>query len=505
MAHRVRQTLLAALLCALAPSALAQGATPVQGDQIANVATVTSSVDPAPNTSAAAVVTVRIPSTASIDILEYAPAAPAAVPTPVVQGAYRTGPNPADPFAPLALPQPAGAPAPLPLPGNLPLLVTGQVHQGDPVFVRVSDPDQNMDRGARETIVVTVTDDVTGDAGVVRLTETGPDTGVFAGYVPTARSAAAVPFDGVLQVVESSRITARYVDAANATDVASTAVLVDPAGLVFDSRNGQPVNGAQITILDQATGQPATVLSDDGVSSFPSTVTTGGTVTDGAGRVIAFGPGQYRFPSLAPGTYRYDVRPPAGWSAPSLASDAALQALPGAPFALVTGLPRRAVHPRRGARRRASTSRSTPASGALWVRKTASATRVGVGDFLSYEIAVTNLDPRAAAAAVSAVDQLPGGLPVPGRLRAPERRPRSRPGRERRRARPHLRGRGPRGGRDRDRSPRRAGRGGGPRGQGRGQLGERREHERRQLERRDRRGARRGRPPRPAQLPHGRG
>jgi uncharacterized repeat protein (TIGR01451 family) len=415
MARRVRQTLLATFLCALAPAALAQRATPVQGDRIVNVVTVRSAELPGPLTSAPAIVAVRIPTRATIDLLVYAPAAPGASAVPLVLGAFQTGPGVSDPFAPLAVPRLAGAPAPLTLSGaGLPLLVASQLHQGNPAFVRVADADQNLDRGARETIVVRIVDDLTGDVEVVRLTETGPDTGVFAGYVPTARATAGTRHDGVLQVVESSRLTASYLDASDAADVTSTAGLVDPAGLVFDGGNGQPVSGAQITVVDEATGLPATVLSDDGVSSFPPTVTSGGTVTDGAGTVHVFAPGQYRFPFLAPGTYRLDVRPPAGWAAPSRATDAALQALPGAPFALVTpgsrGEPFTLVA---GPAVRIDIPLD-PASGTLWVRKTASATRVGVGDFLSYEVAVTNLDPRAAAAAVAVVDTLPVGFRYQG-------------------------------------------------------------------------------------------
>jgi uncharacterized repeat protein (TIGR01451 family) len=409
MTLRARQAILAAALCALAPSALAQGATPVQGDRIVNVATLRAGELTSPVDSPPAVISVRIPSRAAIDLLRHAPAVPGTVAVPVVRGAFGTGPDPSAPIAPLPPPWPAGAPAPLAVPAGLPLVVAGQLHQGDPVFVRVVDPDQNMDRTARETILATFVDDATGDVEVVLLTEIGPDTGAFVGYVPSARAARAVRHDGILHVVEGSRLTVTYVDSTDPADVIATFGLVDPAGLVLDSGSGRPVNGAEITVVEVATGSPATILSDDGVSSFPSTVTSGASATDGTGRVHVFAPGEYRFPLLAPGTYRLDVRPPPGYSAPSRVADAALQVLPGAPFALtaasrggpfqlVDGPPVRIDIP------------LDPGSGALWIRKTASATRVGLGDFLSYEIAVTNLDPVASAASVTAVDTLPPGF-----------------------------------------------------------------------------------------------
>ena len=39
----------------------------------------------------------------------------------------------------------------------------------------------------------------------------------------------------------------RYVDVVDGTDTSADSVLVDPFGIVFDSSNGLPVNGAQVT------------------------------------------------------------------------------------------------------------------------------------------------------------------------------------------------------------------------------------------------------------------
>ena len=59
---------------------------------------------------------------------------------------------------------------------------------GDPIFVRVVDPDRNRDGGVIDTVDVRVSAAVTGDSEVLRLSETGPNTGVFVGYVPTSTS-----------------------------------------------------------------------------------------------------------------------------------------------------------------------------------------------------------------------------------------------------------------------------------------------------------------------------
>ena len=410
--HARRAPFLAPLLAVLALAGPAAAAVSRQGDVIVNIASVGSTVDPGLVDSSPAVVRVRIPTRAALDLMEYAPGVPQSRPESMVPGGYRTGAAPGSPVAPLGAPRPVGAAAPIDLSQPVPLLATGFYHQGDPVFVRVTDPDQNMDRTVRDTVLVTITDDLTGDTEIVVLTEDGPDTGVFVGYLPTARTGAGVagPYDGVLQVVEQSRLLARYADAADATDVLSAAALVDPLGLVFDSRSGLPVSGASVTVVDVATGQPATVFSDDGVSSYPATVTSGQTALDGAGRVHTFAPGEFRFPFLRPGSYRFDVRPPAGYAAPSRVADALLQTLLGAPYALTNpGSRGEAFAIVAGPAVRIDIP-VDPASQSLWVQKTANKEVVGVGDSLTYEIAVSNMDRAAAAFSARAVDLLPAGF-----------------------------------------------------------------------------------------------
>jgi uncharacterized repeat protein (TIGR01451 family) len=387
----------------------ASAASGAQGDQIQNIASVSASGF-APVASNPAVVTLRIPTPATIELLQYAPAAPGAQGEAVVQGAFATGAAPGAPFSPLPPPTPVGSSA-LAVPGNLPLVTTQLFHQGDPVFVRLKDLDQNLDRTQRESVTVTLSDDLTGDVEVVRLTEDGPDTGVFVGYLPSLRSAPNVSthFGGALEALEKSTLTARYVDPLDASDAVSTRALFDPTSRVFDSRTGQPVNGAQVSVIDAATGQPATVFADDGVSSFPSTVSSGQSVTDGAGRTIALGAGEFRFPVLRPGSYRFEVKPPAGYTAPSKVDDSALQALPGAPFLTTQGS--------RGEAFAVVSDPSVhidipvdPGGVMLWVSKTASVNRVAVGDFLSYEIDVTNTDKAITAVLAQAVDTLPPGF-----------------------------------------------------------------------------------------------
>ena len=68
----------------------------------------------------------------------------------------------------------------------IPMQDTAIAHAGDPIFVRVVDLDRNRDGNVVETVDVRVSARATGDSEVLRLSETGPNTGVFVGYIATA-------------------------------------------------------------------------------------------------------------------------------------------------------------------------------------------------------------------------------------------------------------------------------------------------------------------------------
>ena len=67
----------------------------------------------------------------------------------------------------------------------LPISPATLYHAGEPVFIQLTDLDQNLDPTSIETVLVTVKNDLTGDTEVVRLQETGSNTGVFFGYIQT--------------------------------------------------------------------------------------------------------------------------------------------------------------------------------------------------------------------------------------------------------------------------------------------------------------------------------
>lgn len=293
---------------------------------------------------------------------------------------------------------------------------TASYNLGEPLFLRVVDPDQNVDFQVVDTVAVEVTHDASGDIETVLLYETGPDTGVFSGYVPTARTTS-VSGDCVLQGTLNSSVRVNYVDPADSGDAVQANANLDPASIVFESRSGTPVDGVQIELVDATTGQPAVVHGNDGVSTFPSLITSGTTVTDSSDATYVFGPGEYRFPVVADGDYRLIVTPPPGFAAPSSVAIDDLQLLPGAPYALGSesfG----AVFTKSGPEPFDIDLPIDPQATALFLQKRTLTTVAAPGDFVRYELTIENTSPHGPASDTIIIDQLPPGVRfVPGSVR----------------------------------------------------------------------------------------
>lgn len=290
---------------------------------------------------------------------------------------------------------------------TVPLLGSPNYYLGETIYVRLTDLDQNLDATLADKIIVTVTCTETGDSEVLRLTETGPETGIFAGYLPTASEAAAGA-NGMLLVVEDCHLQASYTDPLDQVQTVTDAALIDPYGIVFDSLSGEPIDGAVVTLLNVATASPAMVYGDDGVSRYPATVVTGGTVTDAGGQSYQFPPGGFRFPYVLPGTYRLEVAAPSGYVVPSSASDAQLLSVRpeaaletgsrGEPFAVDPGPALRLDVP------------ADPLTSYLWLQKFVSDDLATIGDFLQYRLELENHHTATTAPAVSISDYLPLGF-----------------------------------------------------------------------------------------------
>jgi len=356
----------------------------VQAITITNTATVNSDIGI--YNSSVDMVTVLPPTPSSIVAYQYAPTATGTSSITVPLGEYSPSGSLTGPFIPT--PQPTTlAGVPIPVPAALDLLPVNTIKGGEPLFIEVTDPNSNTSSLVVETVVIEFVT-ASGDRAIIRLTETGANTGIFTGYIQTSLAPSAVD-DDVLTVSSDEIVSATYIDSSYNSDSSSVNVLVDPNGIIFDSTSGLPVDGVDVTLIDTGTGLPATVFGDDGISIFPSTITTGGSATDSSGAVYNFPPGYYRFPLIAPGNYRLDIVTPLGFNAPSTVPTADLQILPGAPYAIITGSRGEDFVVNPGPPVRLDVPVDVD-NGGLFLVKRAVKDQVGLGEFLQYSIQVSN-------------------------------------------------------------------------------------------------------------------
>lgn len=392
------QTLLPALLLTYLTVFTCQifAATP-PNTPVTNTATASYDISGTPVVSTGAVTMNTASRTpATIELLQYLPGGSGGTVEQV--NVTQCGGNPLP--APNFIGPPASA---LTVPGPLRLAPVSSFNSGDPVFVKVTDYDQNLNALVAETITTTVTT-AAGDSELLTLTETGISTGVFIGYIQSSRSAIAAN-NCAMNFSANTTTTANYTDPLDIITAISDTALVDPFGIVFDSSTGVPINGAIVRIIDNATNLPAPVFCDDSTTVLPQPVTTGAaTICDPAVS------GGYRFPRMFAGTYRLEIIPPSGYSFPSTVPVASLP-----PGFLIFG------SPTTGASYGGTFVLTTfdiridvpldPATvaGDLTIIKTTEKTVVAEGEFIPYSISIKN-NRSVAANNVNIIDKLPSGF-----------------------------------------------------------------------------------------------
>lgn len=272
---------------------------------------------------------------------------------------------------------------------------------GKPLYVECVWTGGNKDPQVIDHIKITLTSRLTGDHETYDAVETGPNTGIFRiiPVVPTADGkAGGNPGDGILQTVQDDTIVAQEQSSGFAV---STDILIDPFGIVFDSRTNTPIPHAAVTLLDMTgaanggkPGAPAVVFQSDGVTAAPSTVITGSD-------------GMFRFPLTGASTYALAIGPPPTFTFPSVVPPQLLpaghfidpKASYGGTFIIAAGF---------GAVRVDIPLDGAPPSG-LFVEKSAGTDQVEIGDFLSYTVKVANGSNAVFTGAVL-VDDLPVGF-----------------------------------------------------------------------------------------------
>lgn len=271
-----------------------------------------------------------------------------------------------------------------PASSSVSLVPASQYAIGDTVFIRVSAYDQNKSATAIDTIVITVTTPA-GDTETLTLSETGLSTGVFVGYIQSSTAAVAAN-NCTLNVARNQTATAHFIDPLSNIAVSASG-LFDPFGKVFDSNSGLGVNGASVTLINTANNLPTTVFCDDGVTTLPLPITSGNSTSCDA--IVA--QGSFRFPRVSPGSYKIVINPPTNYSSPCGATVAALQALPGGPFAVTTQASfGQAFTLSAGPPLKIDVPIDPVSSGGLIINKTAGKSTVGEGEFVPYVLTIQN-------------------------------------------------------------------------------------------------------------------
>lgn len=184
---------------------------------------------------------------------------------------------------------------------------------GAPLFVQINAAQCNTDPSVIDTRPVTLISQLTGDAETFTATETSANSGIFRilPRVPTANGATQVVAagNGVLEVLRNDGVTASLAGCGSST--VTTTLLIDPSGVVFDSKTNAVVSGATVRLIDVTgagnggnVGGPALVFEADGATLAPTSMVTG---VDGS----------YNFPFVPPSQYRLLVLPPNGYAFPS--------------------------------------------------------------------------------------------------------------------------------------------------------------------------------------------
>ncbi len=273
---------------------------------------------------------------------------------------------------------------------------------GAPFYVTFDAALCNLDPLRAETQLITVASSLAGDSESFLATETGPNTGAFRiePFVPT-QDAARLPVvrgDGVLSVRPNDQLVVSVTGCGALLLQAD--VLVDPFGVIFDSKTNLPLAGAVVSLIDVDGrgngGQPgglARVFLEDGLTRAPSVVTTGPD-------------GEYHFPLVAPSVYRLQVVPPGNYTFPSaLAGDL----LPhdrmvetgshGENFTITPESP--PVH--------LDMPLDADPRGGFFIEKTSNRKTVELGEFVDYRIRIKNVSGQMLGR-IRVSDQLPRGF-----------------------------------------------------------------------------------------------
>ena len=175
---------------------------------------------------------------------------------------------------------------------------------GKDIFFSANAPscNQNPDVVERRIIVITGPN---GEREEIISVETGVNTGIFTTTGLSIRPPPVTANDGVLEGRSGDVYSVEILGCGR--KIVTTLTVVDPNGIVFDSRTNDPVRGAVVSLVSANNGTCSTTLATVSTLNGNQIVPAPNSITTGAN-------GRFDFPLVAPGNYCLRVVTPNGYT-----------------------------------------------------------------------------------------------------------------------------------------------------------------------------------------------
>lgn len=167
------------------------------------------------------VITVVRRTSSSMDLLRYAPSNPSAELVSLSTTYYSSSGTPNGQFIAMPPPIAIGQTDPIDLNSPVPLIRSNRLAVGEPAFIRLTDPDQNIDSSSTESVLAHFIINENNESELLRLIETAPNSGIFTGYIQTGDQFSAQANNGFLAAAEGYKLEADYTDLFDSQDSSS--------------------------------------------------------------------------------------------------------------------------------------------------------------------------------------------------------------------------------------------------------------------------------------------
>jgi large repetitive protein len=174
---------------------------------------------------------------------------------------------------------------------------------GTDLFIRANAASCNAEPDVIERRLIIITGP-NGEREEIIGIETGPNTGIFDASIPV-RLPPVIAGDGVIEGNPFDTFEIEIVGCGRR--IATSVTLIDPNGVVFDSRTNVPVAGATVRIVTAINGVCTNTLA--AVQALQ-----GATLGRATNPVVTGTNGRFDFPLVSPGDYCVQVQPPNGYT-----------------------------------------------------------------------------------------------------------------------------------------------------------------------------------------------